>query len=310
LYSMCRPGHTDRDRATIATLSNKTSTCNLDSDQLYVALLSQYLLLSSSPRLPLQAIIMFSSNAVRFVLVLATAFNAVASAQSEAVVNLGTAANYAILTSTGISTVPSSAITGDIAVSPISRAAMTGFSFTLGAGGELSESVQVTGTSFSADSVQPGVQANLTTAVSDMETAYTDAAGRNNADAARINLGAGLLGGVFGGPTDPLTAGVYTFGSDVSINSDIVFSGDSDAVFIIQMTGNLKQSADVTLTGGAQAKNIFWQVAGLVEVTAGKHLEGILLVKTAVTFKTGSSLNGRVLAQTRCNLQQAIINSF
>jgi hypothetical protein len=73
------------------------------------------------------------------------------------------------------------------------------------------------------------------------------------------------------------------------------------------MTGNLKQYAAVTLTGGAKAENIFWQVTGLVEVAAGMHLEGILLVKTGVTFKTGASLNGRVLAQTACVLQQAII---
>jgi hypothetical protein len=38
-------------------------------------------------------------------------------------------------------------------------------------------------------------------------------------------------------------------------------------------------------------------------------MEGILLVKTAVTFITGSTLNGRVLTQTACNLQSAVINS-
>jgi hypothetical protein len=253
---------------------------------------------------------MFSSNAIRFVLVLATAFNAVTSATDTPRVELGSAGNYAILTKTGISTVPSSAITGDIAVSPIARGAMTGFSFTLGPkSGEMSESVQVTGTSFSADSVQTGVPAALTAAVSDMETAYTDAAGRVNPDAARIDLGAGILGGAFGGETAPLTPGVYTFGSDVNIASHIFFDGnnDPDAVFIIQMTGNLNQFAAVTLLNGANAENIFWQVAGKVEVAAYESLEGILLVKTAVTFKTGASLNGRILAQTECALQMAKI---
>jgi hypothetical protein len=61
------------------------------------------------------------------------------------------------------------------------------------------------------------------------------------------------------------------------------------------------------LTNGALAKNIFWQVAGYVNVGEGAHMEGILLVKTAVTFVTGSSLNGRVLAQTACVLQMATI---
>jgi hypothetical protein len=252
---------------------------------------------------------MFSSNAFRFVLVLAAACNAVTSATDE--VTLGTAGDYTILTKTGISTVPDSVIIGDIAVSPIAGTAMTGFSMTLDSTGTFSTSPQVTGQAFAANYAVP-IPSDLTTAIGDMEIAYTDAAGRTNADAARINLGAGLLGGVFGGATDPLTAGVYTFGSDVTIDSTAIHfdgEGDDDAVFIIQMTGSLLQAAntEVILSDGAQAENIFWQVAGEVVVGAGAHLEGILLVKTAVTFQTGSSLNGRVLAQTACNLQKATI---
>jgi len=69
------------------------------------------------------------------------------------------------------------------------------------------------------------------------------------------------------------------------------------------------QSANynVILSNGALAENIFWQVAGHVVVGAGAHMEGILLVQTDVLFETLSSLNGRVLAQTACNLQMATI---
>jgi hypothetical protein len=217
-----------------------------------------------------------------------------------------------ILAKTGISTVPTSAITGDIAVSPIAGESMTGFSFTME--DDYSISAQLVGKAYAANYKAP-IPAHLTSAVSAMETAYTDAAGRTNPDAARINLGGGILG-VFGGATAPLTPGVYTFGSDVLITGDIYFRGsgtgtdrgDTD-VFIIQLTGNLKQAANVKviLTNGALAKNIFWQIAGNVEVGAGAHMEGILLVKTDVTFITGSSLNGRVLAQTACNIQKATI---
>jgi hypothetical protein len=63
----------------------------------------------------------------------------------------------------------------------------------------------------------------------------------------------------------------------------------------------------VTLVGGAQAKNIFWQVAGQVKVGAGSVLQGFLLLKTDVLFMTGSSLIGRVFVQTACDLQQAVI---
>ena len=69
------------------------------------------------------------------------------------------------------------------------------------------------------------------------------------------------------------------------------------------------QSANynVFLTNGALAKNIFWQIAGHATIGAGAHMEGILLVKTDILFGTLASLNGRVLAQTACNLQIATI---
>ena len=77
------------------------------------------------------------------------------------------------------------------------------------------------------------------------------------------------------------------------------------------MTGDLKvdDNKKITLAGGAQANNIFWQVAGKVNVGTGAHMEGIFLVQTAVTFKAGSSLNGRILAQTACVLEKATITA-
>lgn len=250
---------------------------------------------------------MFSSKAYNLVLAVAAACNAVASATDT--VNLLAAENYAILTKAGISTVPDSVITGDIGVSPIDDTSMTGFSFTKDSTGLYAESVQLTGHAYAANFAVP-IPADLTTAVSNMEAAYTDAAGRTNADDTRINLGGGILGGIFGGATDPLTPGVYTFGTDVSLD-DIFFEGTAADIFIIQTTGNLIQVANtrVTLTGGALAQNIFWQVAGKVVVHAGAHLEGVLLVKSAAIFETSSSLNGRILAQTACTLEKAIITA-
>jgi hypothetical protein len=221
----------------------------------------------------------------------------------EVPVELGTAGDYVILAKTGISTVPKSVITGDIAVSPIAAAAITGFDLIMDSEGVFSTASQVTGKVYASDYESP-TPVELTTAVSDMETAYTNAADRTNADAARINLGAGLIGGM------TLTPGVYTFGSDIKIaGTAVTFDGDENAVFIIQTTGNVVLEADVTLSGGALAKNIFWQVAGQVTVGAGMKMHGVLLVKTAVTFNTGSSLDGRVLAQTACSLQMATIKS-
>jgi hypothetical protein len=63
-------------------------------------------------------------------------------------------------------------------------------------------------------------------------------------DPERINLGGGILDGVYGGETHPLTPGVYTFFSDVLIASSIHFKGGKRDIFIIQMTGSLTQVAN------------------------------------------------------------------
>jgi hypothetical protein len=217
---------------------------------------------------------------------------------------LGKAGDYVILTKSDISTVPDSSITGDIAVSPIDSTAITGFNLTLDSEGTFStdSSGQVSGNAYAANYFDP-TPTKLTTAVSDMETAYTDAAGRVNNDAARINFEGGLVGGL------TLTPGIYTFQVNIYIATDVTLSGGPNDVFILQTTKSVVQASNknVILAGGVLAKNIFWQVAGEVNVGTGAHMEGVLLVKTAVNFKTGSSLNGRVLAQTACNLQMATI---
>jgi hypothetical protein len=66
---------------------------------------------------------------------------------------------------------------------------------------------------------------------------------------------------------------------------------------------NQASSTRVTLTGGAQAKNIFWQVAGAVTIGTTAHLEGVVLAKTLIAVNTGASVNGRLLAQTAVTLQ-------
>ena len=230
--------------------------------------------------------------------------------QATAKVELGTAGNYAILAQAGISSVAPSIITGAIAVSPIAATAMTGFSLTSANDGKASTSGQVSKMAYAANYIVP-TPSDLTIAVGDMGIAYRDAAARTNSNNAKINLGAGSIGGLNLTQTtyDPNDNGVYTFSTGVAISSDVTFHGSAEHIFIIQMAGSLVVAADVrvNLTGGALAKNIFWQVAGTVSVGAGAHMEGILLVKTAVVFMTGSTLNGRVLTQTRCDLQVATI---
>jgi len=209
---------------------------------------------------------------------------------SLAPVSLGAAGTYAILAKAGISTVPTSAVTGNLGVSPAAAAAITGFGLTMDASNAFSTSSQVTGRVYAADYAAP-TPANLTAAVSAMEAAYTDAAGRA---AGRTELGAGDIGGM------TLAPGVYKWGTGLLIPTDVTLSGGPNDVWIFQVAGTLtmESGAEVLMSGGARARNVFWQVAGAVVLGTTAHCEGVVLTQTAVTMATGASLNGRLLAQT------------
>jgi hypothetical protein len=209
-------------------------------------------------------------------------------------VDLGVAENYVILAKAGISTVPTSAVTGNLGVSPAAASYITGFSLTADSTNVFSMSPQVTGQIYAADYASP-TPSNLTTAVSDMELAFTDAAGR----APDVTeLGAGDIGGM------TLEPGVYQWGTGLLIPTDITLAGGATAVWIFQVAQDLTVSnaTNIVLSGGALPKNVFWQVSGEVTLGTTAHFEGVVLTQTAVTLRTGASINGRLLAQTAVNL--------
>jgi hypothetical protein len=210
-------------------------------------------------------------------------------------VDLGLAGNFAILAKSGIGTVPTSAVTGDIGVSPIDSTAITGFSLTMDSTGTFSTSSQVVGKAYAADYTSP-TPSNLTTAVSNMETAFTDAAGRPTPDF--TELGSGDISGL------TLVPGLYKWGTGVLISTDVTLNGGPNDVWIFQISGGITQAsgARVLLAGGALPKNIFWQAFGAVALDTTAHLEGIVLSQTEITLATGATVNGRLLSQTAVTL--------
>ncbi|PKL29405.1 MAG: hypothetical protein CVV46_01475 [Spirochaetae bacterium HGW-Spirochaetae-2] len=213
-------------------------------------------------------------------------------------VALGAAGDYVLLAKAGISTEPTSAITGDVGVSPADNTSLTGFSLTNE--GEYATSTQVIGRLYAAEMTSP-TPSNLITAISNMETAYDVAAGRVGVDV--LNLGAGEIGG------QTLAPGLYKWGTDVSISSAVTINGNSTDVWIFQISGNLTiaSAQNVILSGGALPENIIWQVAGSVTMGATSHFEGIVLCKTLIALETGATMNGRLFAQTAITLDQATV---
>ncbi len=214
--------------------------------------------------------------------------------------DLASAGNYVILTKAGISDTSGSVIEGNIAVSPASEAAITNFPLVRDGSNQFSTAVLIDGNVYAADLTSP-TPANLTSAIGSMEGAYTDAAGRTNPDFSE--LGTGNIGGL------TLTPGLYKWSSNVLIPTAMTISGSATDTWIFQIAGNVTLSSgiEIQLSGGAQAKNIFWQVAGQVEAGTNSHIKGIIICKTAVIMQTDSTLTGRAYAQTAVTLDSSTI---
>lgn len=223
----------------------------------------------------------------------------VAVASGPSPVNLLTAGNFVILTKTGITNVHTSAITGHIGASPITAAANDNVFCT-----------EITGTIYGADAGYTGSgdvscfagaapdNTLVANAVLDMGTAYNDAAGRTTPDYTELHAGD------ISGKT--LVPGLYKWGTNVLINTDVTLSGGANDVWIFQIAGDVIQAANssVLLTGGALAKNIFWQVSGGTGVALDTNatFAGVVLAEKGITVNTGTVVNGRLLSQTAVTL--------
>ncbi len=227
--------------------------------------------------------------------------------KGPAPVALGAAGNYVILTETGISTTGVTAITGDLGLSPAAAVYITGFgALPVDVSGCFSTSSLVTGKVYAADysfathacaTATSDTATILTTAVGNMLTAYTDAAGRTPD---YTELGTGNISGM------TLAPGTYKWSTGVLITSDVTLNGGPNDVWIFEIAQDVTvaNGVKVVLAGGALPKNIFWQVAGGTGVAIGTtaHMEGVILAAKAITVNTGATANGRLLAQTAVTL--------
>jgi len=233
---------------------------------------------------------------------------ATGTANGPALVDLKSAAGinggaFAVLAKTTITTTGATAITGDLGLSPSATSLLVGFG-TLTAGATYQTSAYVTGKLYAANMIAP-TPALMTTVISDMYTAYVDAAGRAIPDYTE------LYAGDISGKT--LAPGLYKWGTGVLINSNVTLSGGADDTWIFQIAQNLTMGsgAAIVLAGGAQAKHVLWQVGGGVGVTLNttSHVEGVILAAKAIVVKTGATIHGRLFAQSAVTLQANTITT-
>ena len=206
-----------------------------------------------------------------------------------------------ILAKTGISTTGGTSVVGDIGISPATATYITGFGLTLSAGSAYSRSDSVDGEIYAPGYAAPAA-ANLTAAVSAMETAYTNGSGRTNPTA--TELGAGNIGGM------TLAPGLYKWSTGVTIPTDLTLSGGANDVWIFVIAQNLSISSatKIILSGGAQYSNVFWVVAGQTTIGTTAVFNGNILDQTAIVLNTGATIYGKLFAQTAVTLDASTVN--
>lgn len=189
-------------------------------------------------------------------------------------VDLGGAADFALLAGSAITSTGATNITGEVGLSP--GTSIGGFP-----PGILVGSIQI--------NTMSAVQGKL-----DLIAAYNEAAGRTSTEIFTLS---GNIGGL------TLTPGLYKTTSSLAISSgDVTFDaeGKPGSVFIIQIASALTTTSGrkVFLKGGALASNIYWQVGSSVTLGTTSVMKGTILAMEAITFNTGASLEGRALART------------
>ncbi len=191
-----------------------------------------------------------------------------------AMVNLGSAANYVVLSNTGITNTGATTVCGNLGTFP-------------------SSSVGV-GIVVICDGTTQIATGAAGTAETDLGTAYTDAMGRTG--------GAVVTNADIGGQT--LYPGLYDETGNLTVSSGDVHlnaNGNPNAVFVFQVNGDLMVGAGrrVFLDNGAQAANVFWAVQGYGVLGPNVQFAGNILAYTSVSMNTGAQLVGRALAMTQ-----------
>ena len=187
-------------------------------------------------------------------------------------VELRSVGAFAVIAGSTVTNTGSTMVTGDLGVSP--GTSVTGFPPGV-----------LVGTMHAGD-------VGAASGIADLTTAYNDAAGRT--------LCAVSVAGDLGGRT--LTPGLYKSTSSLEITTgNLTFDarGDSDAVFILQTASTLTtaSASRVILAGGAQAKNITWQIGSSAALGTTSAFAGTILADQAISLATGATLNGRALAR-------------
>ena len=135
------------------------------------------------------------------------------------------------------------------------------------------------------------------TAQVDLLAAYNDAVSRS-VDAISLP---GNMGGLTLAPglyVNSTSSGISGTGANAILTLDA--RGHANAVWIFKMGTTLitDSGTSIVLAGGAQAKNIFWQVGSSATLGTNSIFKGNILAAISITLNTGVNLQGRALTRS------------
>jgi len=207
-------------------------------------------------------------------------------------VPLLTAGSFAVLSESGITNISPSDITGNVGSEPI-----TGFA-------TKPTCAEVTGIVYDRDGAYAGgagcLQTNqplLNQARLDMEAAYT------YATTVPVVTETGRAAGIIGG--ENFVPGTYHWTTNVTMASSITLTGGPNDVWIFQIDGTFDTGVSTTvgLAGGAQARNVYWAVAGATTLGATSTFNGTIIEGgTPLALNSGAVVNGRLLSEFEVTL--------
>jgi hypothetical protein len=176
----------------------------------------------------------------------------------------------------------------DVGIYPGTRGSITGFNVIDGGPG-----IIVNGDFYASDDGAV-TAALLIQATQDLVDAYLYAEGATAPAPATVS---GNLGGL------TLAPGIWKSTSSLSIDgADLTLDaqGDANAVWIFQISSTLITTAggNVKLIGGAQAKNVYWQVGSSATIGGYTSFYGNILALISITMGDHATAQGRMLTQT------------
>ena len=210
------------------------------------------------------------------------------------VVDLKSVARFGIIAGVAVSNDAGFSVINDLDVGiyPGARSSLTGFP----------PAIVVNGAIYASDDLAPpGVPAMLLQAKNDLVAAYLFAEGATAPAPA-------IVSGDQGGKT--LAPGIYKSTSTLLIQlGDLTLDaqGDANAVWIFQVASAFTTigggpypsptGGNVILTGGAQAKNVFWQTGSSATIGDYTSFKGNILALQTITMGPYARADGRMLAR-------------